>query len=365
MITTYPATYHNAANQQYLANIILSSVTLTIQYTDEDGTPKEVHWLGDDIQQLEIRADDSYYLHYRNPQGETSTLHFRDPKLLQAIRKNFRHQKFAGNIPARALGSFTSKVLVMLSIFIGLFLIGYWWLAPWLGERMASGISRETEISIGKQMYTSTISTYKIDTARTRQINEFYRQLNYRSAYPVEITVVSSPDVNAFAIPGGHIVVFDAILDNMKTPEELAALLGHEVSHIELRHTLKSISRTLARQMFLSLVLGSESGFTSVLVEHADNLKGLEYSRELETASDDNGIKLMYENHINTEGMANLMTLLEKSTGGSKDAVNFLSTHPVFDKRIANIREQLKKYPPAPTENAALKSSFHALYESY
>ncbi|NML21016.1 M48 family metallopeptidase [Pseudoflavitalea sp. G-6-1-2] len=365
MITTYSATYHSPDKQQYLATIILSSVTLTVQYTDEEGNQKEIHWLGDDIQQLETRADDSYYLHHQSKQGEVSILHFRDPKLFQAIRKNFRHQKFVGNMPARAMNSFFSKFLVMVSIFIGLFLIGYWWLAPWLGERMASGISKDTEISIGKKMYESISMGEKIDTGRTKLINEFYKQLNYKTTYPIEITVVSSPEVNAFAIPGGHIVVYDAILDNMKTPEELAALLGHEVSHIELRHSLKNISRTLARQMFLSLVLGSESGFTSVLVEHADNLKGLEYSRELETESDNNGIRLMHESHINTEGMSNLMTLLQKSTGGKDNTLNFLSTHPVFEKRIANIKEQLKKYVPAPTENVEIKNTFHALYETF
>lgn len=359
MITTYSASYNHQP-----VTVIISSVTLTIRQTNENGQQQDIHWLGDHIKQLE-ETPNGYILHYINPAGEASTLHFKSQELLAAIKKHFSHQKFTGNKPARAFNSFLSKFALMAGIFCGLFLIGYIWVAPWLGGKVANSFSKETEISLGQQMYDATLGSYQVDTAKTRIINQFFQQLNYKTGYPIEITVVKSPEVNAFAIPGGHIVVYDAILDNMKTPEELAALLGHEASHVAFRHSLHNIFRSLARQMFLALIIGNNSGITSVVVENADKLKGLEYSRELETQADDNGMKLMYENKVNTDGMARLMNLLNDASNGSKGAVNFLSTHPVFDKRIANVKAQLKNYPSSPTEIPGLQETFHKLYESY
>lgn len=359
MITTYSATYHHRP-----ATVILSSVTLSIRYTDENDQQQEVHWLGDHISQLE-ETTTGYILHYTSPAGEKSTLHFNSLELLQAIRKNFRHQKFTGNAPARAFNSVLSKILLIAGIICGLILIGYIWLAPWLGGKVAGSFSKETEISLGQQMYASTIQAYQVNSSKTKLLNQFYRQLNYQTGYPIEITVVKSPEVNAFAIPGGHIVVYDAILDNMKSPEELAALLGHEASHIALRHSLNNIFRNLARQMFLALIFGNDAGITTVVVENADKLKGLEYSRELETEADNNGMKLMYENKVDTEGMVRLMNLLNNASEGSSKTVNFLSTHPVFEKRVANVKEQLSNYPSSPTSDSTLQTTFHALYENF
>ena len=358
-MTTYSATYNHLP-----VTVILSPVTLTIRYTDENNQQQDIHWLGDHIKQLE-ETTNGYMLHYTGPGGENSNLQFSSQELLQAIKKNFRHQKFTGNAPARAFNSVLSKMVLIAGIICGLILIGYSWIAPWLGGKVANSFSKETEISLGQEMYEATIAAYEVDSVKTRLLNQFYKQLHYQTGYPINITVVKSPEVNAFAVPGGHIVVFDAILDNMKTTEELAALLGHEASHIALRHSLNNMFKSLSRQMFLTLIFGSDAGITSILVQNADRLKGLEYSRELETEADNNGMKLMHENKVDTEGMVRLMNLLNDATKGGSLAVNFLSTHPVFDKRVANVKAQLRNYPSAPTADSTLQTTFHALYENF
>ncbi|WP_127130210.1 M48 family metallopeptidase [Pseudoflavitalea rhizosphaerae] len=358
-MTTYSATYNHQP-----VTVILSPVTLTIRYTDDNNQQQDIHWLGDHIKQLE-ETTKGYTLHYTSPAGENFSLEFSGQELLQAIKKNFRHQKFTGNAPARALNSVISKMVLIAGIICGLILIGYIWIAPWLGGKVANSFSKETEISLGQEMYDATVAAYEVDPVKTRLLNQFYKQLHYQTGYPIEITVVKSPEVNAFAVPGGHIVVFDAILDNMKTPEELAALLGHEASHIALRHSLNNMFKSLSRQMFLTLIFGTDAGITSILVQNADRLKRLEYSRELETEADNNGMKLMHESKVDTEGMVRLMDLLNDATKGGAQAVNFLSTHPVFDKRVTNVKAQLKNYPSTPTADSTLQTTFHALYENF
>ena len=358
----YTATYYNPQNHPYQATLLFSTVTLSIRYYDEQNFHQEIHWLAKEIVSLEERPLNTL-IRYRNINGEEESLVIRDEETLQAIKKNFRQYKFAGSVSGRLFGSIASKLALAFAIFIMVVLAAYLWFIPWLGERIAMNFSKDTEIAMGNSMYTGLLDEFKVDSHKTTIVNEFYRQLNYNTGYPIQITVVESPDLNAFAIPGGHIIVYNALLDNMKTPEELAALLGHEASHIALRHSLRNIFRNLARKMFLALIFGNNSGIASTVINNADNLKSLEYSRELETEADDNGIRLMAENGINTEGMIRLMQLLQKENGRA-EVKNFLSTHPVFEKRVEHIQAQLKKFPAAPTTNEKLKTIFHAIYEN-
>jgi Zn-dependent protease with chaperone function len=361
MSTTYSATYHNAVGHFYQATIFLSPVTITIRYRDEENLEKDVHWLTKDLVAYNEQAIGGE-LQYRNNKGEVERLGIRDPQLMQALKHTLRSHRLFGKAHTRALGSIWVKLGVIALVLIGILLALYLWLAPWLGERIAGGFAKESEIGMGEQMYQSVIQQYKIDEHKTTVLNDFYTQLNYNVGYPVKITVVESPEMNAFAIPGGHIVVYNSILDNMKTPEELAALLGHEASHIALRHSLRSIFRDLARKMFLAMVFGNESGITSVVIDNADALKQLQYSRSLETEADDNGLQLMSKNNINTEGMVRLMRMLQKETGNAQQS-SFMSTHPVFKDRIDNIEKQIRQLPATTTSNENLKKLFHDIYE--
>jgi predicted Zn-dependent protease len=266
----------------------------------------------------------------------------RDPELVQAIKKHFSRHQFVGGWKHHVLGNTRNKIALFISILLTLILVGYFWFMPWLGERVANNISKEWEVGMGAKMHQSLMAHYKIDSPRTKVINRFFKELRYNVNYPITITVVDSKEINAFAVPGGHIVVYRSILDRLKAPEELAALLSHEVSHIELRHSLRNIFRSMARKMFLLMVVGNESGLAGFLVDNADNLKGLEYSRSLETEADNYGISLMNSSNINPAGMLGLIEMLQQETKGKEPAA-FLSTHPVFDKRTENIKEQIKR----------------------
>jgi predicted Zn-dependent protease len=361
MSTTYTATYHDGAGRFYPATVFLSAVTITIRFVDEENQEKEVYWLTKDLVAYNEQGTGSE-LQYRDKNGAIERLGIRDALFIQALSKTLSHHRLFSKAHTRVLGSVWVKLAVITMVITALLVLLYLWVTPWLGERMAKGFSKEKEISMGEQMYQSVLQQYTIDARKTAVLNDFYKQLQYDVGYPVTITVVESNEVNAFAIPGGHIVVYNAILDRMKTPEELAALLGHEASHIGLRHSLRAIFRNVARQMFLALVLGNESGIASVVVSNADELKELQYSRSLETEADDNGMQLMDKNNINPQGMLRLMQLLQQETGGAEPAP-FLSTHPVFKDRISNIEKQLQQLPAVTTHNENLKKLFHSIYE--
>ena len=105
------------------------------------------------------------------------------------------------------------------------------------------------------------------------------------------------------------------------------------------------------------MIIGNESGLAGFLVDNADNLKGLEYSRSLETEADNHGIGLMQSGNIDAKGMLRLMEILQQETKG-KEPSAFLSTHPVFQSRIENIKVQINKSGAAEIEHRSLDSLF-------
>ncbi len=205
-------------------------------------------------------------------------------------------------------------------------------------------ISKEREIEMGSQINAAIISEQKLDLERTRSINAFARELNLSTSYPIKIKVVEQKEINAFALPGGYIIVYTGILENMHSAEELAALLSHETAHVNLRHSLKSIAGSAASGMMLSLLLRDASGIIGVVVENADFLRTLHYSRGLERAADEEGMNILLRNQINPIAMNKLMKDLKESNEELPESMAFLSSHPTTDERINNSALFAKKY---------------------
>ena len=248
------------------------------------------------------------------------------------------------------------KILLFFGTILGILIAAYVWWVPALAEKFAGRLPVSYEQSVGQQLYDQMRKTWDVDEERTRLLQLFYDDLNYDRAYNTKVTVVKSPEKNAFALPGGFIVVYTGILEDMPSAEALAALLAHETAHITQRHTLRNIMRSMGRGMLIALVTGNGDGVAGAILSRANELKGLEYSRELETEADNQGLAFMKKRKINPSGMKVLMEFLAEETAGSEPAA-FMSTHPLFDTRIANIDAQLKNISEE-TKDARLNEFF-------
>ncbi|MBK8952216.1 MAG: M48 family metallopeptidase [Chitinophagaceae bacterium] len=189
-------------------------------------------------------------------------------------------------------------------------------------------------------------------------LNEFFKQMNVPSAYNIRITVVNDNVVNAFALPGGRIVVYSALLKQIQTCPELAALLSHEFTHINNKHSTKSIFRRLGSKVFIGLLFGRFGSVSSVLISHADDLKSLTYSRKLEKEADTEGLAIITQRKIDPAGFISLFTHLKESAPADM-LPEFLASHPDIDKRIAYIKEASKEAQVA--EDVQLKAIFEKL----
>jgi predicted Zn-dependent protease len=169
------------------------------------------------------------------------------------------------------------------------------------------------------------------------------------TATPFTVRVHRSPVVNAFALPGGHIVVFQGLVTAAQSPEEVAGVLAHEMAHQIQRHPMRGLIHAMGLRMVSGTVLGGFSAAAASGAHLGEVLFTLSYSRETETEADRIGVEILNKADIRGDGLIDFFTRYQendetKSTHhGAKDSVedrlmSFLSTHPPGKARIASIR---------------------------
>lgn len=254
-----------------------------------------------------------------------------------------------------------SKVYLILSVVVVLLVSSYLFFAKVVPIIAVKFVSIKQETSIGDQYYSSFIRNEDVDTFKTNQLQRFADNLQLSNKYNIRVTVINDTIVNAFAFPGGHLVVYSGIINKMEKPEELVALLSHESTHVNRRHSLKSIVSQLGVAVLLSVITSNTGGMSRTVINNADMLRVLSYSRALETEADEGGMNLMVNNHINPNGMRWLMEDLKKTNKDIPFGISFLSTHPMTEERIRNAKEFCKKYqqyyPPMEEEELILWKS--------
>lgn len=146
--------------------------------------------------------------------------------------------------------------------------------------------------------------------------------------------VAERPEVNAFAAPGGVIVVFSGLIEAAASPDEVAGVLAHEVAHAELRHSLRAMVKNLGWRALLSFALGDYSG--GIVDNAVAGLTELKFSRDAEREADMDGLKRLVAAGVDPNGMLNFFAKLAPTDGKAPPAL--LSTHPAGAERLAELR---------------------------
>ena len=212
--------------------------------------------------------------------------------------------------------------------------IGYKTVPPLL----VTFIPVQEEIKWGNQFYESIVSDKEIDSSATELVKKITEHYSMSNQYPIKVAVVEDTTVNAFAMPGGHIVIYSGIICTMKHPDELFALLGHEATHVNQRHSLQMMLTNITSSYLLSILTSDFNGLGSTLLGNAELLRELGYSRKLEAEADWKGQEIMIQNKVNPAGMTQLMEALQAAYSDNGNW-SFLRSHPVTKDRISESKK--------------------------
>jgi len=246
------------------------------------------------------------------------------------------------------------KAHILFTVFIFAIIgVGYFYAIPWVAEKAVVIIPEDYDSNLGTAFFEQNMLFRDIDTDKTKTLNLFAEELNLKNTKKLKFTVVDSPIVNAFALPDGNIIVFSGILKSMKSYDELVGLIGHEVAHVNHRHSMKMLCRNLSGYLFVSAILGDANGVMATIGDNVNSLQSLSFSRKFEHEADMEGFEILSLNKVNPKGMSNLFERLQ-----SEDVISipeFLSSHPVTSERITYINGLIKMKPFYFKENSKLK----------
>lgn len=229
-------------------------------------------------------------------------------------------------------------------------------LADWLVQR----IPVEQEAQIGEAVLAqSRLSMQLIESGpAVEALRRIGGMLTEGSPHQYRWFVADKKEMNAFAAPGGIVVVNAGLLRAVKTPEELAGVLAHEVAHAELRHSLKGVAKSLGLRTLATMALGEYGG--TALAEGMKHLAELGFSREAEREADRDGLRRLVAARINPQGMLSFFATMEREERLSPP--EFLSTHPANSERLAAIERELallpeQIWPPLEIDLVAVRSA--------
>ena len=217
-----------------------------------------------------------------------------------------------------------------------------WFGWPPLADALASLVPPRVESRIGDQARQQLLDhTKPCDLAEGRAaLDRLMARLTAAMRYdqPVTVTVVDLPLVNAVALPGNHIVLFRALIADAQSPEEIAAVLAHELGHVAARHPRRNLMRQFGLSMIIMALSGNSSwdGVAQLLLSSA-------YTRELEAEADGRALETLAAAGISGRGWIDFFDRHAGSPGNWDRAIAYLSNHPPSAER----RDRAAHLPPS------------------
>lgn len=152
-----------------------------------------------------------------------------------------------------------------------------------------------------------------------------------------ELAIIDVKQVNAFALPGGYLIITSELLKQAKEAEEVAGVLSHEITHVLEQHGLKKIIRQAGMGILIAIILGDAS-IIAQLADLASNLKILHFDRIQEEKADAGAVKILKQADISPSHFISFLDILKSlEKSNLNDIPELLSTHPMTEKRIERL----------------------------
>lgn len=238
--------------------------------------------------------------------------------------------------------------LVGLGIVLG-FIASLYFLKDTFVESLAHQAPKEWEEKIGDKLFESIKIQYDFiedDTLKQEFLTAAKPLIEQvkKQGTKVEFYFIHDATINAFALPGGKVMIQTGLIEHAKSWEEVLGVVGHELAHVTRRHHLRGVINNLGLYVIVSALVGDVNSAAGAVISAGGDLASLSNSRTFETEADETGMDYLIAAHIDPKGMISFFKTLQKESGRkTDDYTKFISTHPSTSDRIEHLKAILKE----------------------
>lgn len=227
-------------------------------------------------------------------------------------------------------------IALTLAFVVGTLVLAYFAITP-LSRVIARAVPLEDERALGMQLETFMAEMYCDDAEAKAALLALGARLSAANdlEVPVSIRILRSPVPNAFALPGGLVVVSTGLLHEAQSEGEVAGVVGHEISHVTERHVLAGLIRESLLMALWSFTVGDYAGLMAVDPTSAYRVANLGFSRDDEREADSGAVRMLHAAGLSHAGLADFF---ERLADMNEVELDWLSTHPDSRERAKALR---------------------------
>ena len=284
---------------------------------------------------------------FEHPQVPGWSIYSSDPALardpLLRVQPEIARQLAAADKSRRSTPAPVRIAMLLLALFFGGLAL-LWTQKDRIAEYIANKIPVEWEARFGDQVFaqfaregkmlTNSVWDEPVSTITSRLL-----PVVEKSGYEFKFHIMSDTNVNAFAIPGGHVVILTGLLESADSAEEVAGVLAHEIAHVTRRHSLRNIIKSAGLIVTLQALIGDASGLFGLATEASRYLLQQKFSRDFEREADETGWSYLVQAKIDPRGMTRFFEKLrdmmaQSGAAAMEGALSLANTHPTSQERI-------------------------------
>jgi len=237
---------------------------------------------------------------------------------------------------------------------------------PVTGEAERTVLDEQAELAEGRKAHPQILAEYGVvdDAQLQAYVNEIGQRLakqSHRASLEWHFTVLDSPEINAFALPGGYVYITRGILAYLDSEADLAGVLGHEIGHVTARHGAQRATRqqTAGLGVLAATILGAVLGAGDLASQVSQSVAAgyvASYSRDQELQADQLGAEYLSRVNLNPSNMVDVIQVLanqerfaadekrEEGRATQERGAQWLASHPTNEQRLADIRQIASRY---------------------
>lgn len=244
------------------------------------------------------------------------------------------------------------RIAVLCLVSCAVWLTGCTTLNPATGREEFILLTTPAEVMLGQQINAQLRSSERFSedrasVMRLERIGRKVAQVADRQDYQYHFYLVDKDEMNAYTTPGGNVYFYTGLLRKLRSDDEVAAVLAHEIGHCSARHVVKKFQASLGYNVLGSLVFGSIQSDLAARIARLGsdalmNIAMSSYSRDDEYEADRLGVKYMYLAGYDPQGMIGTFKVLGEASKGDDHDWMLLRSHPRLKDRIEAVKKEIE-----------------------